>query len=71
MTPKAKAEDLYYRCPIVELGDDDGIVKNDLSMEALKDVLIFLVDEIIKSNNENWVTPTAYWEDVKEEIENL
>ena len=78
MTPKQKAEELFYRCPIVELGDDDGIVRNDLSIEALKDVLLFLVDEILNCEPKksyfikgHWMTPNNFWREVKEEIKKL
>lgn len=73
MTPKEKAQDLFYRCPIVELGDDNGVVKNDLSIKALKDVIIFLVDEILLECND-WFwqgVRKEYFEQVKEEIEKL
>jgi hypothetical protein len=68
MTPKQKAEQLFLKCPIVELGDAKGIVKNDLSIEALKQVLLFLVDEIILLSNNIEI---YYWKEVKNEIQKL
>lgn len=68
MTPKEKAQDLFLKCPIVELGDAKGIVKNDLSIEALKQVLLFFVDEIIKLSNHIEI---YYWNEVKKEIQQL
>ena len=68
MTPKQKAEHLFLKCPIVELGDGKGIVKNDLSIIALKNVLLFMIDEIILLSNNYEI---YYWKEVKLEIEKL
>jgi hypothetical protein len=68
MTPKEKANSLFMNCPIVELGDSKGIVKNDLSINALKNVLLFLVDELILNSTHLEI---YYWNEVKQEIEKL
>lgn len=68
MTPKQKANELFLKCPIVELGDEKGIVKNELSINALKNVLLFMIDEIILLSNRFEI---YYWEEVKKEIEKI
>ena len=68
MTPKEKALELFVNCPIVESGDSKGIVKNDLSIKALKNVLLFLVDELILNSTHLEI---YYWQEVKQEINKL
>lgn len=70
MTPKEKAEELFLKCPIVELGDDKGIVKNELSINALKNVLLFMIDQILKEESIGSLL-IDWWKEVKQEIEKL
>jgi hypothetical protein len=67
-TPKQKAKDLFLKCPIIELGDDKGIVKNELSINAIINVLLFMIDEIILISNQIEI---YYWQEVKKELEKL
>ena len=69
MTPKEKAEDLwlvYY-----ELIDDD--YSNEAAKKMAKEYALIAVDEIIKYLTDILVpNPFAqYWQQVKQEIENL
>ena len=81
MSPKEKAQELFMQCPIVECGDSKGIVKNDLSIEALKNVLIFMTDKLIEHTpsvdtyppNCQSIHPGVreYWKEVKSEIKKI
>jgi hypothetical protein len=68
MTPKQKAHELFLKCPIVKIVDTEHTVINSLSIVELKQVLLFLVDEIIRLSNHIEV---YYWNEVKNEINQL
>ena len=75
MTPKEKAEELVYKFKkyaYYPKTDDDRIFMNQLIKNA-KQCAIIAVDEIIDNYEEKYkyCTTKIYWEEVKQEIENL
>ena len=77
MTPKEKAEKLFNKFIIIDdLSDSTG---NSLYFNAhAKQCALIAVDEIIKLENNNGyyfdgtnVTSISFWQEVKQEIENL
>ena len=69
MTPKEKAQDLWLR--YYELIDDD--YSNEAAKKMAKEYAQIAVDEII--NNDGFTRHddylTEYWQEVRQEIENL
>ena len=77
MTPKEKAEKLFNKFIIIDdLSDSTG---NSLYFNAhAKQCALIAVDEILKLENNNGyyfdgtnVTSISFWQEVKQEIENL
>jgi len=71
MTPKEKSQELFDK--YWELNTDfDGLVKYELA----KQCALIAVDEILKTNPYEWDgedlnSTIEYWQEVKQEIENL
>ena len=61
MTPKEKAEELHYIC-------SKEVYKGTLvySDKTARKLALIVVDEILEFNIDYW-----YWQEVKQEIENL
>ena len=68
MTPKEKAEELHNK--ILNVTYDDRDIPGEPTWVSTKCALI-VVDEIIKDKKMFNQISVEYWEDVKQEIENL
>jgi hypothetical protein len=71
MTPKQKAEELFYK--FYNSRDKDGYCNGcELVYEHSREIAIICVDEIlIVIENERVFESIEYWEEVKKEIEQL
>ena len=74
MTPKEKAFELItkFQHPMSDMSDTDC-----LHIAVAKEFSLIAVDEIIDSepqyewSNDYWKNPNDFWQEVKQEIENL
>lgn len=74
MTPKEKAFELItkFQHPMSEMSDTDC-----LHISVAKEFSLIAVDEIIDSepqyewSNDYWKNPNDFWQEVKQEIQNL
>ena len=82
MTPKEKAIELvdkFYQTTPNEawINEPLGIVKEYKAYNQSKECALIAVDEIIDSepqyewSNDYWKNPNDFWQEVKQEIENL
>lgn len=67
MTPKEKAEQLIERFRMNVL-DYEGCSIND---HKAKQCALIAVDEVINSELYKWLEDEIYWQEVKQEVENL
>jgi hypothetical protein len=77
MTPKEKAFELAHKFRLLEIRTSENSHMM-ISMADAKQCALIAVDEILKLENNNGyyfdgtnVTSISYWQEVKQEIENL
>jgi hypothetical protein len=72
MTPKHKAEELFNK-----MSTNNGDEYHHCTYYVAKQCALIAVDEIIDSepqyewSNDYWKNPNDFWQEVKQEIENL
>jgi hypothetical protein len=76
MTPKEKAFELAHKFRLLEIRTSENSYMM-ISMADAKQCALIAVDEIIDSepqyewSNDYWKNPNDFWQEVKQEIENL
>jgi hypothetical protein len=76
MTPKEKAFELAHKFRLLEIRTSENSYMM-ISMADAKQCALIAVDEIIDSepqyewSNDYWKNPNDFWQEVKQEIQNL
>ena len=71
MTPKEKAQDLVNRYRAI-LMNEDGICGEEILCTTIaKKIALTTVDEIALTISQSVLSRVVYWDEVKQEIENL
>lgn len=80
MTPKKKAEELFFKFNKKGLHQISSIIYRVIRKEMIKQCALIAVDEILKSHDElidcfkepeDYIKIENYWQEVKQEILNL
>jgi hypothetical protein len=71
MTPKEKAQDLVNRCRVILMNEDTNCGEEILCTTIAKKMALTTVDEIASVISQGVLLRIVYWNEVKQEIENL
>jgi len=71
MTPKEKAQDLVNRYRAILMNEDTNCGEEILCTTIAKKIALTTVDEIASVISQGVLLRVVYWDEVKQEIENL
>ena len=71
MTPKEKAQDLVNRYRVILMNEDTDCGEEILCTTIAKKIALDVVDEIISVIAQGALLRVVYYDEVKQEIENL
>ena len=71
MTPKEKAQDLVNRYRVILMNEDTDCGEEILCTTIAKKIALTTVDEIASVISQGVLLRVVYWDEVKQEIENL
>ena len=71
MTPKEKAQDLVNRYRVILMNEDTNCGEEILCTTIAKKIALTTVDEIASVISQGVLLRVVYWDEVKQEIENL
>ena len=71
MTPKEKAQDLVNRYRVILMNEDTNCGEEILCTTIAKKIALTTVDEIALTISQSVLLRVVYWDEVKQEIENL
>lgn len=71
MTPKEKAQDLVNRYRVILMNEDTNCGEEILCTTIAKKIALTTVDEIASVISQGVLLRIVYWNEVKQEIENL
>jgi len=71
MTPKEKAQDLVNRYRVILMNEDTDCGEEILCTTIAKKIALTTVDEIAFVISQGVLLRVVYWDEVKQEIENL
>lgn len=71
MTPKEKAQDLVNRYRAILMNEDTDCGEEILCTTIAKKIALTTVDEIASVISQGVLLRVVYWDEVKQEIENL
>lgn len=71
MTPKEKAQDLVNRYKAILMNEDTNCGEEILCTTIAKKIALTTVDEIASVISQGVLLRVVYWDEVKQEIENL
>ena len=71
MTPKEKAQDLVNRYRAILMNEDTNCGEEILCTTIAKKIALDVVDEIMSVISQGVLLRVVYWDEVKQEIENL
>ena len=71
MTPKEKAQDLVNRYRAILMNEDTNCGEEILCTTIAKKIALTTVDEIASVISQGVLLRIVYWNEVKQEIENL
>lgn len=71
MTPKEKAQDLVNRYRAILMNENTDCGEEILCTTIAKKIALDVVDEIISVIAQGALLRVVYWDEVKQEIENL
>ena len=71
MTPKEKAQDLVNRYRTILMNEDTNCGEEILCTTIAKKIALTTVDEIASVISQGVLLRIVYWNEVKQEIENL
>ena len=71
MTPKEKAEELFYRFNKEGLHQISPFINRTIRKEMIKQCALILVSELLNTFDKGDNFNIEYWQEVRKEIENL
>ena len=71
MTPKEKAQDLVNQYRVILMNEDTNCGEEILCTTIAKKIALTTVDEIASVISQGVLLRVVYWNEVKQEIENL
>ena len=71
MTPKEKAQDLVNRYRVILMNEDTNCGEEILCTTIANKIALTTVDEIASVISQGVLLRVVYWNEVKQEIENL